>query len=159
MQDLYDILEEIKNQPIKYLGRSSVVALKGFINGYSLARREMNLPLTEQERDFQEFQEWMNPPDKPIFHRKEDSWDKLFILFAHDESKALTAFFATLEKFKNRDKSGKLSQDIDEDSEEFKAEIARKRAEWRESRKKTLRVIVNLSERSLFHGVCKNKQK
>jgi hypothetical protein len=66
---------------------------------------------------------------------KEDSWDKLFILFARDENKALAGFFSQLELFKNRDKSGQLSKDL-ENSEEFKAEIARKRAEWRESRKK-----------------------
>lgn len=91
MKDLYDILEEVKNQPKKYLGRSSVVALKGFINGYSLARREIGLPLTEQEEDFQGFQEWVNPPDSQ-FHRIEDRWDKLLILYTQDESKALTFF-------------------------------------------------------------------
>lgn len=135
MKDLYDILEEIRNQPIKYLGRSSVVALKGFINGYSLARREMGCSLTEQEKDFQGFQEWLNPSHSPSFYRKEDSWDKLLILFAQDESKALAAFFKKLEAYKNRDKSRKSSKDIDEDSEEVRTEIARKRAETRESRR------------------------
>jgi hypothetical protein len=136
VKDLYDILEEIKNQPSKYLGRTSVVALKGFINGYSLARREIGLPLTEQEQDFQGFQEWLNPPDSPFFYKKEDSWDKLLILFAQDESKALAAFFKKLERFKNRDKLEKSSNSIDV-NEEARAERARKRAEWRESRKTT----------------------
>jgi hypothetical protein len=135
MKDLYDILEEIKHQPIEYLGRTSVVALKGFINGYSLARRNMGLPLTEQEQDFQGFQEWINPSDSPFFFRKEDPWDKLLILFAQDENKALAFFFKRLEDFKNRDRSGKSSKSIDV-AEKAIAERARKRAEWRESRKK-----------------------
>ena len=112
------MLEEIKNEPSKYLGRTSVVALKGFINGYHLARRESNLPLTKQEQDFQKFQDWINPPDTPLFSRKEDSWDKLLILYAHDETKAFLAFFQKLEKFKNRDRLKKEDADtyINEES-------------------------------------------
>ena len=74
------------------MGRTSVVALKGFINGYILAKREMDIPLTDREEDFQKFQEWLN--DR--FSRyciKETAWDKILILLSNDEDKALDSFF------------------------------------------------------------------
>ena len=130
MKELYDLLEEIKHQPLKYLGRTSVVALKGFINGYDLARREMGIPLTEQEKDFQEFQTWINPPDKPFFYSKDDSWDKILILFAGDENRAFRYFFSRLEQFKNR---SPLEKPSEIEIEQARAERKRIRAEWQKS--------------------------
>jgi hypothetical protein len=101
VKDIYDILEEVKEDPKQYLGRTSVVALKGFINGYILAKSEMDIPLTDRENDFLKFQKWMN-------HRfscyciKETDWDKIVILLSNDESEALDSFFYHLEAFKIR---------------------------------------------------------
>ena len=93
--------EEVKKDPKQYLGRTSVIALKGFINGYILAKRDMGIPLTDREEDFQKFQEWMNLR----FSRyciKETAWDKIFVLLSNDENGALNSFFYQLESFKVR---------------------------------------------------------
>jgi hypothetical protein len=101
MKDIYDILEEVKKNPKQYLGRSSVIALKGFISGYILAKREMNIPLTDREEDFQNFQEWMNYKFSN-YCIKETAWDKIIILLSNDENIALDSFFHHLEAFKLR---------------------------------------------------------
>jgi hypothetical protein len=101
MKDIYDILEKVKKNPNKYLGRTSVIALKGFISGYILAKRDMGVPLTDREEDFQKFQEWMNYR----FSRyciKETAWEKILILLSNDENRALDSFFHQLESFKVR---------------------------------------------------------
>ncbi len=101
MKDIYDILEEVKKNPEQYLGRTSVVALKGFINGYITAKKEMGISLTDREEDFQNFQEWMNSRFSH-YCVKETAWDKIIILLSNDENIALDSFFHHLEAFKLR---------------------------------------------------------
>jgi hypothetical protein len=112
MQDIYGVLEEVKKNPVQYLGRTSVISLKGFINGYFLAKRDMGIPLTEREDDFQKFQEWMNYKFSH-YCIKETGWDKILILTSVDENKAIDYFFYQLEAFKTRQKSEVLDDPVD----------------------------------------------
>ncbi|MGK7900340.1 MAG: hypothetical protein AB4352_02800, partial [Hormoscilla sp.] len=59
MSSFYEMLTNIKQRPSMYLGRQSLSHLQVFLDGYSLARREMELPISEEEREFEEFQEWI----------------------------------------------------------------------------------------------------
>ena len=56
---LYPLLQNIKARPGMYLGRPAITRLKMLLLGYSLARRELGLPLTDQEKAFDGFQHWV----------------------------------------------------------------------------------------------------
>jgi hypothetical protein len=42
-----------------YLRRNSIFNLQSFLDGYYFARRELGVPLTEQETEFQDFLKWI----------------------------------------------------------------------------------------------------
>lgn len=52
---LYDLLQRIKERPGMYLGKRSITRLRMLLAGYSLARQELKLPLTEQEKKLAAF--------------------------------------------------------------------------------------------------------
>ncbi|MDF5727140.1 MAG: hypothetical protein PUP92_03670 [Rhizonema sp. PD38] len=55
----YEMLQSIKKRPGMYLGKCSITRLKSFLDGYIAARQDLGLSLTEQERHFEKFQEWV----------------------------------------------------------------------------------------------------
>lgn len=58
--NLFGLLEKIRQKPGLYIGRPSVTALRHFLVGYKFARQEMEIFPTELELDFyQEFQPWL----------------------------------------------------------------------------------------------------
>ncbi len=57
--NFYELLQKIKKRPAIYLGSNSIFSLQAFLDGYYLARRELGVPLTEQELEFQEFLKWI----------------------------------------------------------------------------------------------------
>ncbi|OYD99970.1 hypothetical protein [Nostoc sp. 'Peltigera membranacea cyanobiont' 232] len=101
MSDLYDIIRKIEKQPIVYLGRRSIIALYAFLHGYNVAKRELQLSKTDQELEFEFFQEWIK--DKASIKSRQ-SWEKVILLFSTDDVKAFDKFFVLFEEFINRDK-------------------------------------------------------
>jgi hypothetical protein len=102
MKDIYSVLLNIKENPVVYLGRYSIVALKGFLEGYNTARRELGLPLTNEEQEFDKFQQWVKENAKI---KSDKSWDKIILLYSEDEAQALDKFFVNLEIFKKQNQS------------------------------------------------------
>jgi len=56
---LYDLLARIKQRPGMYLGKVSLTRLKMLLMGYSMSRGELGLQLTQQEKQFAQFQQWI----------------------------------------------------------------------------------------------------
>ncbi|MDJ0730243.1 MAG: hypothetical protein QNJ33_09670 [Crocosphaera sp.] len=93
---LNNLLNKIKKRPGMYLGKASITRLKIFLMGYSIARGELGLDLTEQEKQFSQFQQWVKR------HYQIDSnqgWDQIILSQVNDEKLALNLFFDLLEKF------------------------------------------------------------
>jgi len=110
MSEFYDLLQKIKQRPALYLGKRSLSYLQVFLDAYTFARREMGVKPTEQEQDFEEFQDWIEQRFKQI---DTQSWSRIILFYTEDESDALKLFFELFEDFLQRNKSlecDKISQ-------------------------------------------------
>ncbi|MFN6474994.1 hypothetical protein [Nostoc sp. DedQUE07] len=101
--DIYnEILTNIKKRPGMFLGRSSITRLDMLLRGYSLARREVGVPPTEPEREFEGFQSWV---EEKYGINSGQSWSKIILFYSVDEHEALQKFFELFEEYLNRNKS------------------------------------------------------
>ncbi|MEH1946875.1 MAG: hypothetical protein V7K77_07945 [Nostoc sp.] len=109
--DIYnEILTNIKKRPGMYLGANSpITILDMLLRGYSLARREVGVPPTEPEREFEGFQSWV---EEKYGINSGQSWSKIILFYSVDEHEALQKFFELFEEYLNRNKS----VDVDENS-------------------------------------------
>jgi hypothetical protein len=107
MLDLYDLLEKIKQRSSLYLGKRSLSHLHVFIDGYTFARRQLGIPVTEQETKFEEFQEWM---ENRFNQADTQSWSRIILFYAEDESDALNRFFDLFEEFLNSEQLPKIDE-------------------------------------------------
>ena len=95
---LYDLLQRIKERPGMYLGKRSIIRLSMLLTGYGMARAELGLPVTEQEKEFDGFQDWIQERFKI---RSSHGWDSIILFYSIDERDALDKFFDLFEKFRN----------------------------------------------------------
>jgi hypothetical protein len=103
MKDLYDVFEEIREMPMAKLGgRESIYDLYTFYLGYMKARREMELPESPQEKDFDQFEVWLK---ELLGLETMMPWGHMIAFRSLNEYRALKRFFELLEEFKNRNSS------------------------------------------------------
>jgi len=108
--DIYDeILKGIKKRPGMFLGNRSITKLDMFLRGYSLGRKEVGVPPTEPEREFEGFQSWV---EEKYGINSGQSWSKIILFYSVDEHEALQKFFELFEEYLNRNKS----LEVDENS-------------------------------------------
>jgi hypothetical protein len=101
--DIYkEILSNIKKRPGMFLGASSITRLDMLLRGYSLARREVGVPPTDPEREFEGFQSWVQ---EKYGINSGQSWSKIILFYSVDEYEALQKFFELFEEYLNRNKS------------------------------------------------------
>ena len=96
MDDLYDLLQQIKKRPPAYFGTRSIFHLQAFLDGYRHARYRLKLPETQQEQEFARFQPWLQ---KRFNIKSTQSWATIVFFYSHDEIHALDVFFELLEEF------------------------------------------------------------
>ncbi len=102
MIGFYELITKIKKRPALYLGNNSISHLQVFLDGYTFARRELKVPISNEEADFEDFQEWVeqkfNLPDT-------QSWAKIILFYSADERDALKRFFELFDEFVKRNSS------------------------------------------------------
>jgi hypothetical protein len=98
---LYDLLKKVRKRPGMYLGRESITRLRMLLMGYSMARADLGIGLTQQEREFAGFQNWIMHQYKISSTR---GWDDIILSQSQDESSALNLFFKLFDEFKNSDR-------------------------------------------------------
>lgn len=96
MLDLYDLIRNIQKRPAMYLGQPSISHLRTFLAGYFFARYQLGQTETEQEKQFSDFQAWVQQQFKVT---SSQSWDKIILFFSQDEQKALESFFELFDEF------------------------------------------------------------
>lgn len=96
MLDLYPLLSKIKQRPSLYLGKRSLGNLHAFLDGYTFAHRQLDIPMTQQERNFEEFQEWIEIRFNQV---STQSWSRIILFYSEDEATALNLFFDLFEEF------------------------------------------------------------
>ncbi len=100
MGNFVDILKAIEKRPTLYLSRHSIFDFQSFYYGYTLARQELGLVKTEQEREFEEFLSWVRARYKI---ETTQSWASLILFHSVDERDALNRLFKLWEKYQNRE--------------------------------------------------------
>jgi hypothetical protein len=96
VQDFYDLIQKIHHRPALYLGKKSLSHLQVFLDGYTFSRREMGIPLSAQEQDFEQFQDWI---EQRFSQRHTQSWARIILFYAEDEADALDRFFELFDEF------------------------------------------------------------
>ncbi|MBE8970761.1 hypothetical protein IQ277_32500 [Nostocales cyanobacterium LEGE 12452] len=107
VRPLYELLASIKKRPGMYLGNNSITKLDMLLRGYSLAQREVGLPLTYQEREFEGFQSWV---EEKYGINSGQSWSKIILFYSVDEHEALQKFFELFEEFLNKNQSLEIDE-------------------------------------------------
>lgn len=105
--EIYELLGWIKKRPGMYLGTSSITKLDMVLRGYRLARREVGIPPTKQEREFEGFQSWIQ---EKYGIKTGQSWSKIILFYSIDEKEALGKFFELFEEYLNRNKSSEANE-------------------------------------------------
>jgi hypothetical protein len=92
----YDMLKQIKDKPGLYLSRSTIFDLESFLLGYEVARTQIGLEQTDEEKEFSEFILWV----RDSFPVKTDrSWTNIILFYSADEKIALKKCFELLDDF------------------------------------------------------------
>jgi hypothetical protein len=102
MADVNNLLKRIREKPGMYLGSPSVSALFMFLEGYSTAQADLNIPLSEQDKEFREFQRWLQKRENITTSA---SWAKIILLNSPDEEYAFARFFDLYDEFLSHSKS------------------------------------------------------
>lgn len=95
---LYEMLEQIKQRPGMFLGQCSITRLRSFLDGYIGCRADLGLPETQQELEFNQFQEWIQTRFKIT---SSHGWDSIILFYSADEKEALNNFFELFAQFRN----------------------------------------------------------
>ncbi len=99
-KNFYQLLDKIKTRPALYLGKRSIFSLQAFLDGYTFACRQLAIPVTEQEQEFAEFQNWI---EKQFNRQSTKSWARIILFYSEDESQAIDTFFELFEDFLQRE--------------------------------------------------------
>jgi hypothetical protein len=99
---LYEMLQNIQQRPGMYLGKCSITRFRSFLDGYMASRQDLGLPLTEQELEFEKFQDWVQ---ERFDIKSSQGWDSIILFYSADEKDALNNFFELFEKFCNGEKA------------------------------------------------------
>ncbi|OUL34335.1 hypothetical protein [Nostoc sp. 106C] len=99
---LYEMLEKIKQNPGIFLGKYSITRLRAFLDGYMSSREDLGLPPTQQEIEFNQFQDWIQ---KRFKITSSHGWDSIILFYSADERDALNNFFELFEQFRNGESS------------------------------------------------------
>ncbi|MEC4813510.1 MAG: hypothetical protein SAK29_09600, partial [Scytonema sp. PMC 1069.18] len=85
-----------------YLGKRSITHLQTFLDGYTFGLRQVDVPVTEEEQEFEKFQEWI---EQRFNQHSTQSWSRIILFYSEDEIDALERFFELFEEFLQSDKS------------------------------------------------------
>jgi len=77
------------------------------LRGTNLARREVGVPPTEPESEFEGFQSWI---EKKYKINSGQSWAKIILFYSMDEHEALERFFGLFEEYLNWKESSEMNR-------------------------------------------------
>jgi len=105
--NFYQLLDRIKTRPALYLGKRSIFSLQALLDGYTFACRQLAIPVTEQEQEFAEFQNWI---EKQFNRQSTKSWARIILFYSEDESQAIDTFFELFKDFLQSESPPMLTQ-------------------------------------------------
>ncbi|KYC41015.1 hypothetical protein WA1_23085 [Scytonema hofmannii PCC 7110] len=100
MKNFSIFLQDIKDNPVIYLGKPSITCLHSLLVGYLTTLR--HLGFLQEGCPMDGFQEWIQERGKTTVSQ---SWAKIILFNSMDEYEALERFFELFEEYLNRNKS------------------------------------------------------
>ncbi|MDZ8140808.1 MAG: hypothetical protein RM049_36880 [Nostoc sp. DedQUE04] len=94
MNELYTLLQKIKENPVMYIDKPSITCLKSFVGGY--LGQLSDLGLTPEGYPMEGFQEWIQERAKTNLSR---SWAEILISSCGSDTNAFYSFFELFEQF------------------------------------------------------------
>lgn len=79
-----------------YLGKVSLTRLKMLLMGYSMSRGELGFELTQEEKQFAQFQQWIQGKYQI---NSSESWENIILSQVNDEKLAFDLFYELFEQF------------------------------------------------------------
>lgn len=98
-QSYQELLQQIQKKTGLYIGNTSISNLYMFLTGYQFARRQLNLPLSNEEKEFQYFQPWLQ---EKFGVKTSQSWSQIILFYSVDERDAFERFFNLLQEFRQQ---------------------------------------------------------
>jgi hypothetical protein len=90
-----------------YLGKTSIFSLQSFLDGYYFARREIGIPLTAEETEFQTFLQWI----RHKFNVETGQlWSSILLFHSADEKSAVDRFFTLFAEFSQQRKNQEIEK-------------------------------------------------
>lgn len=96
MNGYHDLLQQIQKKPGLYIGNPSISNLYMFLNGYQFARRQLNIPVSVEEKELQHFQAWLQ---EKFALKTSQSWSQIILFHSIDEREAFERFFDLFAEF------------------------------------------------------------
>lgn len=96
MNSYHEFLQQIQKKPGLYIGNASISNLYMFLTGYQFARRQLNVPISAEEQEFQRFQPWLQ---EKFGLKTSQSWSQIILFYSADERDAFDRFFHLLDEF------------------------------------------------------------
>ena len=119
IEDIFDVLEIIRERPQLYFGEKSVTKLGYFLDGYRFAMERTTGVICSFERLFQLFTEYKY---REVFSK--NHWVSMLKYYNVRDDIGLDIFFVFLTEFKSLYRSGELENILKRwDSEKYKALI------------------------------------
>ena len=75
----------------------------------TFALRQVNIPVSEQEQQFENFQQWI---EQKFNQSSTQHWTKIILFYAEDEPDALEIFFELFEEFINQKQTIKTANNF-----------------------------------------------
>ncbi|AFY41198.1 hypothetical protein [Nostoc sp. PCC 7107] len=105
MSNLSRLLQDIKNNPVMYLDKPSIISLHSFLNGYLDYRS--NLGLDREGSGIEGFQDWIQEKANT---QVSQSWSGIILFGSGTERIAFYRFFEEFEQFLNQKNSSKTQE-------------------------------------------------
>lgn len=105
MNNLYNLLQKIKENPVPYLGKPSLSCLHSFLSGYLSTRSDLGLD--REGTIIDGFQQWIQESEKTLTSR---SWAGIILCYNIGERSAFYSFFGLLDEFINQKNASSMSK-------------------------------------------------
>jgi hypothetical protein len=96
LDELYELLQKMKEKPELYFGRKSLARLYSFLNGYGACLSVYDKSYMLCPGAIPGFQEYVQ---KEYRVKSSQSWDMIVDFYSNSEEQALNTFFDLLDKF------------------------------------------------------------
>ncbi|MGB1249874.1 MAG: hypothetical protein ACPG8W_04525, partial [Candidatus Promineifilaceae bacterium] len=96
MDTFLDLLRGIQKRPAMYIGSTSIHDLQMFLEGYLFSRHQLGIEKTKTEKQFENFQKWV---EEKYSIKASRSWSHIIMFFSSTPQDSFKRFYQLLDEF------------------------------------------------------------